>query len=82
MLSKCYELLKEDLQDISISMAKNPKLVQMFISKNLSKSLPDRFFNGKKHELVQTFIISVELYVYTQSIWCFSCTTLDRNFIQ
>lgn len=41
MLSKCYELLKEDLQDISISMAKNPKLVQMFIRKNLSKSLPD-----------------------------------------
>lgn len=39
--SKCYELLKEDLKDISISMAKNPKLVQMFIRKNLSKSLPD-----------------------------------------
>lgn len=35
------ELLKEGLQDINILMAKNHKLVQMFIKKNLSKSLPD-----------------------------------------
>lgn len=41
MLSKFYEILKDGLQDIHISMAKNHKLVQMFIRKNLSKCLPD-----------------------------------------
>lgn len=47
MLSKCYELLKEGLQDINISMAKNHKLVQMFIRKNLSKVYRHRYLNAK-----------------------------------